>query len=73
MIKLVDKRKEKIYTMVMFWEDGGIGRRNGLKIRYPYGCEGSNPSLPIIIKKGDYYECFYSRHIGHSRLGILYI
>ena len=28
----------------MIWPNGGIGRRNGLKIRYLYGCEGSSPS-----------------------------
>lgn len=28
----------------MIWLNGGIGRHKGLKIPYPYGCEGSNPS-----------------------------
>ena len=29
---------------------GGIGRRKGFKIPRPYGCEGSNPSLPTSLR-----------------------
>lgn len=31
------------------WASGGIGRRSGLKIRDPKGCEGSSPSLPTSV------------------------
>ena len=32
---------------------GGIGRRAGLKIRYPRGCEGSIPSFGTTIQNDD--------------------
>ena len=32
------------------WECGGIGIRNGLKIRRPRGREGSSPSTPTIYR-----------------------
>jgi hypothetical protein len=35
------------------WLDGGIGRRNGLKIRYPYGCKGSSPFPATFAVKGE--------------------
>lgn len=41
----------KQYQRFDLWESGGIGRRNGLKIRYQQWCEGSSPSSPTIKKK----------------------
>jgi hypothetical protein len=35
----------------LFWLGGGIGRRAGLKIQYPQGCESS--SLSRATKKND--------------------
>ena len=41
----------KQYQRFNLWECGGIGRRNGLKIRWEQSREGSSPSSPTILKR----------------------
>ena len=39
---------QEIIKHNILWERGGIGRHNGLKIRWPQGRVGSSPTVPTI-------------------------
>ena len=38
-----------LYTIKVSWGRGGIGRRNGLKIRWEKSRVGSSPTVPTIV------------------------
>ena len=47
---LINQGNEILYAVLLMCPDGGIGRRNRLKICYPYGCVGSSPTPGTILK-----------------------